>query len=55
MLAWLVLLQGFEEDVKDSKRLDWIIVGVIVLIALAMRLYKIHHPAGVVCVLPSSR
>lgn len=47
--------QGLEEDVKDSKRLDWIIVGVIVLIALAMRLYKIDHPAGVVCVLRSSR
>lgn len=49
-LTLLFRSQGFDEDVKDNPRIEWLVFGLITLAAAAFRFWRIDHPAGVVCV-----
>lgn len=43
---------ALKETDETEKRNSWIIAGVVTLLALVMRFWKIEHPAQVVYVLP---
>ena len=48
LMGCVTLLQGFEEESKASARMDYVVMAGILALALAMRLYNISHPSGVV-------